>query len=370
MKIPVSRYLARVQEAIFTAQDELTADCYRADLACYLVRQGHIEEAKECMSEFRSRHFARPHYKTSIWLNIFEGMTHLYGGGDTLAARDRFRRANAIAFASDASDLVAVSAAWLAHLAYLAVDLELMVSMLSMVTSSADAGNDLALSRALLVRAQAFHVAARYDLAIPWYERARYHANSNDDDSAMSALMYNRASITVGHYKQIKLAGFGDRLLGVHSKASVDSVMNYDRLIGNIGLGAYIPLLQAQIASLDGQAEIALDIYSREIDVAIRDQGQSRVESYLLADRGFCHATLGHLELALQDVESAAQAMNSTTQVDDRAATLSRISQVYEIVGSQKAADEYSDLARLAWLEFVQLQSRFVEVLLRLGAHP
>lgn len=366
MTIPISRYIARLNGLISTARDELTADCCRAEMACYLVRQGHIDEAITSMSEFRSRHFARPHALTSIWLNIFEGMIHLYGAGGTQNARDRFRRANAVAIASRANELVAISAAWLAHLAYLAVDLKQMVDLLRLVENTTSEDNHLALSRACLVRAQALHVAARYDLAMPWYEKSRTHALACEDDSAMSALMYNRASITVGHYKQLKLAGYGDQMLGRYSKATVDSVMNYDRLIGNIGLGAYVPLLQGQIASLDGRIDIALDIYDREIEGAVKNQGQSRVESYLLADRAYCNASLNRLERARLDVETAAQAIDEFTQIDDRAATYSRISQVYSILGKMDISSCYSELARVSWIEFVQLQQRFVEILLPL----
>lgn len=362
MSIPASRFLLRLDEAIQACSDPVQADCLRAKQVCYLGRQGHFDEARVLLADLRARHDARPRVETSVWLNLAEGMIRLYGG-DTAAALDRFKRAHALSAAAAAPALQAVSAAWLAHLAYVRGKVDEMAFHLEVALSRSNADEHFTRSRASLVVAQGLHVAARSDLAKKWYMSARIHALAESDDAALSAMMYNMTGIRVAHLRQARLTGLGPDGQGKLPLASVESVLNYDSLVGVASFGSYLPLLRAQVHSLEGRADLALPLYDEHVREATAHQGQAHLESYLLADRAWCLVDLGRVEEGLAGASQAERCLDLETQPDERAATHSRLAQIHARVGNAELAQRHRGNADEAWRQYVGLQERIVTLL-------
>lgn len=359
MSIPASRFLLRLDEAIQATKDPVEADCLRAKQVCYLGRQGHFDEARALLADLRARHDARPRIDTSVWLNMAEGMIKLYGG-DAASALDRFKRAHALSAAAGKPALQAVSAAWLAHLAYVRIDLETMAKHLTVAFSISTNADSFARSRACLVVAQALHHASRPEPASVWYERARGHALAESDDAALSAMMYNMTGIRVAHLRQATLTGVDPHGQGKLPLASVESVLNYDSLVGVASLSSYLPLLRAQVHSLEGRPDLALALYEEHIREATAHQGQSHLEGYLLADRAWCLVDLGRIEEGLAGAAQAEHCLDAETQPDERAATRSRLAQIHARAGNAELAEHHRAIADESWRQYVGLQERIV----------
>ena len=144
----------------------------------------------------------------------------------------------------------ALSAAWLAHLDYLEQDFEPMVRHLGIALPRRRPGSTSALARACLVTAQAYHWAERFDLAQPWYARARQHATDEGDETLLSALMHNmawlrcRGAADRGQSAAIDRDQVRELLLGA------DSTGHFDQRVGTASLRSLVPMLRAHVLIL------------------------------------------------------------------------------------------------------------------------
>jgi hypothetical protein len=357
------RLLERLDALIAREPDSFEADCARAERACYLARQGQYDQAAAELDLLRRRYEARPHPAISTWLSLADGlMSHFTEVG--VAARDKMRRAHALSSAGRLMPLHALSSAWLAHMDYTRMDFDSMVRHLSQALHLADPDHHAARSRANLVAAQALHLAGRLDLAMPWYQRARAHANSEGDDATVSAIMFNMASIRASNLRQVALTGEGSAMEGVYALMSAEATSSFDARTGAISAMPLMPLLRAQIFALQGDPAGALAVYEAHVDSA---QSVSRLRSANLADQAWCRSEVGQLDAARVDALAAEASLGSDTQLDDRAATHSRCAQVFAALGDSAQAQRHSDLASPLWQDYRAMQARVIDGVSRLG---
>ena len=189
-----SRALARLDAAIAAARGPVEEACLMAERAGLLARLGHVEEVREILADVRQRQARLVHPALSAWLALAEGLAEHYRDQSALA-RDRIRRAYALASASRDRPLIAISAAWHAHTDYIYGDLPAMARHVAESLQEAADDHHAARARACLVAAQSYHWGAQPDRATPWYQRAREHAVADGDESTLSSLMINRAWI-------------------------------------------------------------------------------------------------------------------------------------------------------------------------------
>ena len=358
------RLLARLDAAIAAAADPFDADCLRVERACYLVRQGHFEPATTELDGVRSKYDARPSPSISAWLSLADGlMSHFSEVGG--AARDKMRRAHALSAAGRLMPLHALSSAWLSHMDYNRHDFESMLRHMSQALQLAHTDHHAARSRANLVAAKALHFAGRLDLAQPWYARARAHANAEGDDATISAIMFNMASLRTTNLRQATLsAAGGSAAESEHALMGTDSSIHFDQMVGAASLASLLPNLRAQVLALQGEPAQALALYEVHLPAA---RGISRMRSCMLSDQAWCRMQVGQAEAAGADALEAEAALGDDTQVDDTAATHSRLAQVFAALGDAPTAQGHQILAAQAWQDFRALQARIVVMMGRVG---
>jgi tetratricopeptide (TPR) repeat protein len=357
------RLLERLDAAIALNPESLEGDCARAERACYLARQGQHEQAASELDSLRKRYESRPHPAISTWLSLADGlMSHFSDMG--VAARDKMRRAHALSAAGRLMPLHALSAAWLAHMDDTRMDVDSMVRHLGQALHLADPDHHAARSRANLVAAQALHMAGRLDLAMPWYQRARSHAIAEGDDATISAVMFNMASIRATNLRQVALTGEGNAMEGVYALMSAEATGSFDARTGGVSAMPLLPLLRAQILTLQGEPVQALALYEEHLDSA---RGMSRMHCANLADQAWCRSQVGQLDAACADALAAAASVGSDTQLDDRAATHSRCAQVFAALGDSAQAQRHIDLAVPLWQDYRAMQARVLDALSRVG---
>jgi tetratricopeptide (TPR) repeat protein len=326
-----------------------------------LARQGRLDEAKAVAVELRRQYGAAPNVAMSAWLSLAEGLESYFRNLGAVS-RDKVLRAHALSAAAGLVTMQALSAAWLAQMDFTRLDIESMARHVKQALELAASQDNSARGRASLVLAQALHVAGRLDLALPWYRRAHAHATAQGDDSAISALMHNMACMRLDNLRQVKLTGRGDEIDTNVVMTGAESTGRFDQLIGASSLKALNPLLRARIHSLQGRPAEALLLYEEHTAIDV-DEGFSRMKSDMLSDVAWCRLQLNQRETALSSAIESEQSLVAETQIDDRAATHTRLGWFYAEIGDNEEAQRHQLLASQAWNTYAQLQEQIVELL-------
>lgn len=361
MRPVTSRLLKQLDASIAAARTPLAVDCLEAERACYLARQGHLIEAKATITRLRRQYLGAPNVEMSAWLSLAEGLESYFGNLGA-ASHDKILRAHALSAAAGLVTMQALSAAWLSQMDFTKLDAENLARHAKQALTLAGPQDHSARSRVSLVLAQALHVAGRLDIALPWYRRAHFHATAHGDDATISALIHNMACMRLDNLRQVKLAGVGDAIDGDLVLSGAQSTDNFDQLIGASSMKALKPLLRARILSLQGQPAEALILYEEHIAVDV-DKGFARMQSDLLSDVAWCHFQIDQRESALYSARAAESTLSAETQIDDRAATHTRLGWLYRELGDFEEAQRHEVLASQAWSTYIQLQARFVALL-------
>ena len=357
----VSRYRERLEREILQAGEGLAGDELRAELAAYAARHGEFANVANLVAELRQRAANRTSARLVAWLNMAEGFREYYSSLTT-SARDKFARAQAVTEFAGAKTLTALSSAWLAHLDYMALNPEALVKNVRRAFDNSSDDDHHVRSRASLVMAEALHFARRFELARPWYDRARVHANLDGDQPTLSAYMFNMTWLRMGDARQSELCGepVSERLGLI--RIDGESAQTYEMLIGSVTFRELDPMLIAEVSSLDGKPAEALDLYERHLG-DLRLKGADRWKCVFAADQAWCLARLGRLEEARVSAALAEELVSGDVQVDDRAATYSWLQRTYEALGDLHRASASASFATAMWEETRQLQARFVTLL-------
>lgn len=361
MNEPTSRLLRRLNAQVVGAGDPHAADCFRAERACFLARQGYFGEARRSIEALRSRYASHPDAEMSVWLNLAEGLLSHFAELGSIA-HDKVMRAHALSAATGLVQLNALTAAWLAQMDFAKLDADKLALHVSQSLRLSDLKHHSARTRACLVIAQALHLAGRWDLASPWYTRTRLHATEEGDDLSISALMHNMVSMRLDYFRQITLTGRGDAREGDTALTGLESSINFDSLIGTSTFEHVRPLMRARFLSLQQRTSEALLVYEKQIRTGVASEF-SRLESDVLSDIAWCRLLQGDLAGAQADAIAAERSITPKTQVDDRAATHSRLANYYRKTGNQSEANRHERLAAESWREFNAIQIRFVNLL-------
>jgi len=354
-----SRLLLRLEAEIASARSRVEADCKRAERAAYLARLGRVEEASQELAELQRRNSQTSHIEVSIRANLAEGLI-AYFSNVGVSTTDRVQRAYALSVAAGMNPLRALCAAWLAQWDYARLDMSELAKHVREALKYADTQNHAARSRACLVAAQALHLAGRLDLAKVWYARSRVSAVEEGDDVTISALMHNMAWLRMLTMRQAVLTGEGDANVGRYALVNATSTENLDEMTGDSSWQELKPILRAQIASLRGDPGQALALYERHLSAA---DAPSRLQANLLADKAWCHVALGQSSKAAESAELALGSLIRETQGDDRAATHSRLAQVFSALGDTERETYHYEQAGSTWEAHVNMQATAVELL-------
>ena len=354
-----SRLLQTLDQGIAQAASPLDAACLRVQRAMLLARHGQLDAAREQLTQLHQFAFQHPQARLSAWLQLAEGLMN-YCSDFGLSARDKIQRAQAVARASDVRDVDLLATAWLAHLAYVAHDLPELIEQAKACLAAAGPDDHQPLARLAIALGLALQFADRWEPAQAWYAQARLHAQADGDDATQSALMYNVAEMRTAQMRRESLAyptrPRPDLLLGA------DSVRHYDSAVGGSAMAELTPLLRAQVLAMQGEYAQAAALYEEFLPQTVgRRGGLARLGSNLLADLAWCRVNLGQREQALAHAREAELQIDPRCDVDDRAATHSRLAQVYESLGDELVSLTHAQAAQREWAEFTAQQGHWAE---------
>ena len=366
------RALERLEAAIAATANPLDRARLQAERAAMLARLGRMEEAADARVAALGERGPAAEPSISIALAMAEAMADFYRDFN-LAARDRLRRAHALASAARLRPQQALAAAWLAHIDYLQHDLPALARHLDEAFGHSDDQAHDTRARACLVVAQALHWAGDEAGATPWYTRARAHAQAAGDDATRSALMHNQAWLRGVQAREALLwAGSSGTALGTGPSPSdvhVQAARNLDRWIDSRSLDASLSLLEALLAVDRGDAELARSQLQALAPVLV-EQGLGHLRAWAEADQAWCClvGSVPDAQSARAHAQAALGALEPQQEPEDRALTHARLAQVQQRLGDAEAAAHHALCAEADTLAHRQRQQAMREALAPLVA--
>lgn len=345
MSLVTSRVMKRLDAAIATSRNPMDLACLKAERALFLTRLGRFDQARAVIDELRTVQARSPSPALAVWLCLNEGvLEQVTQHGAT--ARDRILRAYALSVAARLRPMIALSAAWLAFLDYVDGDLPSLARRLSEALQEAGKDQHAARSRACLVAAQAFHWGGRLDLARPWYQRARDHAQAEGDDLTVAALMLNRAVIDGNQLRAASIFEVepDDQALR-QALLAAESSGNFNDYVGKAATKALVPVLRAQLLLAQRDHAGALALYEAHLD-DVRSEGLDHIRPPIDADMAWCKLNLGRRDEALSDALAAAQSFGPDCEEEARAAAHGRLAQVFKALDMPAEAQQQNELAQ------------------------
>jgi hypothetical protein len=363
-RIPPSRVLARIDAAMAATRQPLALACLRAERAGHLARQGQIEVAREEIRAVHALFDRQPQAAVSAWLSLAEGLL-AYFTNLSADARDKFQRSHAISRACGMTDVQALGAAWLAHMAYTRFDVAALAQYLAESLQLADPEQRNARARACLVAGTAYHFGERQDRAQVWYARAREAATREGDEATLSALAHNMAWHRGNQAVQAAVFGGDVDDQARHAQAGAETSVNFDKWMGHTSLDALAPVLCAMVASAQGRHADALALYDKHVAQAER-QGLGRMRGNFLVDMAWCHWHVGNVELAHSLAAEGAQVLateGADMHADDRAVAHGRMARLRALMGQADGVAAHEQQAQVEWAAHRALQRRLVAAL-------
>jgi hypothetical protein len=285
-------------------------------------------------------------------------------------AMDRLRRADALSRAIDHPELVALCAAWLAHMEFNSNQMPQMVQHAAQALRLAQPTHHATLARVSLVVADALHFAGRFDLARAWYAAVRDHALAEGDDAMISAMLHNIATFRAS---SVQLAdAFGDSQAEQAAQAlmEAESTKNFDIGIGTASLTTYVPLIRAQLLTVQGMYAEALALFDNNLDRA-GEQGMARMQLTLYAGKALCNLRLGLVAPARRDILSALDSESVACDTDDRATMHALVSRMLVELGDLRAATAHREQAEAHLATHTAAQHELLDqIRLNLPAQP
>ncbi|MCV2357084.1 hypothetical protein LNV09_23315 [Paucibacter sp. B2R-40] len=361
-----SRLLKRLDAEIAAAAGATQSASLQVQRAVLRVRHGHMSQGREELTALHLLAFQHPHPEIAAWLHYAEGLMSYYTDFSS-AAQEKVARAQAMAKAAALNELESLCSAWLAQFAYLRHDLPEMLAQAADCDARARPDDHDARFRLCTVLALAHDLTGRADLSRDWYAKARAHAQAEGDDASLSALMYNMAATRTAQVRRDALSQ--GLVQGLGLLLGADSIRHYDAAVGGAVLSELTPVLRAQILTVEGDYSQARSLFEAHLPQTMVT-GLARWGSSLLADLAWCRVQLGQLELGLQQAREAESELDGLSDMDDRAATHSRLAQVFAALGETTAAAKHEDQATNCWLEFAEQQRVWAQALSQSGLRP
>lgn len=296
--------------------------------ASYFARQGETAAALHAIEKVRAEFGCSPEPEVACWLMLTEGISQFFV--DNFAeAHDRFRGAYGLAKAFDIKRARPSCAAWMAYFEFSHSNFDSMIKLLAEALTGAAADDYPARGRACLVLADAFHHAGSFVKARPWYERTRLHASSEEDRSMLAALFHNVAAIRIANVRLAEACGESNAIEVNRASMELYSAHNYNQGVGATSLSHSIPLLQAQMLSIEGRHYEALVILT-ETDTA---RLPARSHCIIEINKAWCSLSLGMAAHAKTFGQLAVDKFTEDIEPDDLAYVLARLVQIEKAIG-------------------------------------
>lgn len=352
------RVLERLAKQIAEATDARVRWILTAKYACALARLSRTDVARAKIQHLRA---VNVNYDAELtgWILLAEGLVEHF---DSLAisAVDKFRRASAIGVASGNRELGANASAWLANAAFIQGNHTAAATHLTSALSMAEPSDDATLGRASLVVADLLSWAGARDAAKAWYRRARSYAIADGDIAMQSVVLFNSAAFSVAEAVHADCSSAASTKEVAAAAAALDSITNLDRGLGIESLSSMVPLLRAELLTVQRAWSQASALFEGHFAAATA-QGQQRLVPKLQAQHAYSLAQLGDFSRSASSIDLALLNVSMCTDSDDLFVLHARAASTFQLLGEQQLATSQTRLAKAYRDQFISQQRRIAD---------
>ncbi len=358
----------RLEKAYQATSEPVERALLSAQIACYQARVGEFEDAERRRSALRKDFGDGRSARVSILIMCLDGLL-LYFKDLDRNARDRLFRANLISVACREKGLMALTAAWLAHIDFNIGQYELMAQEIANCQLVLDADDGTAACRVALVLGDAFSYAQKLESARRWYEHARHIATRIGDQAAVGAITYNRAALRVSAARVGGLAAPCSAEDIAFANVEVRSAVNYQALAGLSSLDHLLRSASIGVMMLEERYKDACIAIASLIDLSSAPSESAEL-ALLHADQARCLARLGQFEQARECALKAKAIQTEKFDADDRALILDALRQFHTATGDETEAAKFGAEVKAALDEHCQTIARLSSLLVAYEGGP
>lgn len=335
----ISPLETRLLTSIAESRDATDQAIHRAELACYYARVGRFDEAEVLRKELRSVYGDGRDLRVSVLIMTAEALL-LYFKDLSPTAGDRVARAKLLCAAAKESRLLALTAAWAAHIDFNEGRFEAMAASIAACIANLHADDGTATCRLALVLLNCHLHSGQLDSAKPWFELAHRSATKIGDQAAIGAMIYNKAALRVS---LARIARINEQTVQDDfslAAAELRSATNYQGIAGLLSLDYLLNCGKASALVHEGKFNRALS----EIDSIISSgtvSPNSGLSAILLADRARCLSELGRTEEARLALVSHERSLPCDLSADDLAICYDSLEHCARLVGDSVKAEEH-----------------------------
>jgi tetratricopeptide (TPR) repeat protein len=343
----MNRLIERLDRAIEQALIPREMPFLRAERAVLWVRLGRIETARREAAALRAFPEAASNPALQAWILLVEGLADYFEDLNA-RSRDRVLKAVGLAQSTRAPRILALAAAWCAHLDFRQQDYAACVRHLQQALRTAGPDHVGARARAAVVIAGAYQFSGREDLARPWYAVARGHASREGDGVTLSSIVYNMAALQVIEVRLSDLFGESDSAAARRAIVAIESSASIDRSVQTTAMDAHALVQRAMVLVAHARHADALRLYEELMGQALV-QGLSSSECLFQSDRAWCLLRLGRSDDALEAARAGESALLWGTEAEERAVAHGMLCRVYEPLGLAESARRHAGQAAVEW---------------------
>ena len=346
----------RLDDRLAAAQTPREAAIVLALHAEDQARMGHADAAREALERARRALGGRTDVSANSTILIAEA--HLQLLRDPVAARLTLARASAIARAADVDDPCAYAQAWLAQIDEDRFDVGASLQSLGLAFAHLRESNLRAKARiAVVVAFWRFHAGDAAG-ALAWLESARRLAASESDTVMNSAVMAHNATVRVGQLRlqELMQPAAGPSL--AQAEMTVQSSLNFDRVLDAETLSWCGPLLLADVKVRQGAFGEALALYRAHLDSGASGINVAAFESTVHAEVAWCLHHLGRSAEVVPALREAEATMHLTPQLDERVVMLGRMATLYDAAGLPAKAEQHRRQREVEMAALLALRER------------
>lgn len=257
----MSQLLRRLESSLATCSDPIERAELSARRACLLARRGEIEAAKAAVVDLRGSFGDGRSGRTTVWIMLAEALIHWYGDLNPQAL-DRIARAQLLSNAMQYRTMIALAAAWKAHIEFDMSNFDSMFKSLGVAAANMDDSNLDASGRVAIVLFNAFALCGDRAQSQLWFMKGRDIAVKAGDQTSIEALQFNRTALglSVARAEHCVETLGSDAIRCIRSE--YESARNLQALTGVDALKSHLHLCDQRLLMLESRFQEAKEAIS------------------------------------------------------------------------------------------------------------
>lgn len=337
---PIERYERAMQQSLSADSPVALRRCIDLRVAAYHARKGRFVDARSVVDDIRREFGSRYSAQIFSHINYVEGIIEYFESGAEFAV-DKLNRSAAISARYEARDeLPSLVWAWLAACHRQRAKWAEMSCALKNSLEKLDDTFRESLERVCIVIADALHETCEYEHSRQWYDCARRNAIDIGDDSAVSALLYNRAAIRMFNTRLDSARGVSPDIEGCRVEMEASSARNYTEYVREDSMKWAFDMFWGQLHLIRGEFQAAASMLDRP-GVADQLRGWPAVDAVRRGDLIWCDAALGRaspIELE-SSIQAARDKLLPRLSPSDAALVASSLTSAAELIQASVADD-------------------------------